>query len=84
MYIYIYINVYSLWFLMWVVAIGAVGDGDGGAAAAGAAARYPNTKDRSCPSLVFGFWPKMVWGGGSVFGLLGFWVLGRRSCCCCN
>ena len=40
---------------MWVVAIGAVGAGDGAGAAAGAAARYPKTKDRSCPSLVFGF-----------------------------
>ena len=45
---------------MWVVAIGAVGAGDGAGAAAGAAARYPKTKDRSCPSLVLGFWPKML------------------------
>ena len=55
MYIYTMYIIFGSW--IWVVAIGAVGAG------AGAAARYPKTKDRARPSLVFSFWPKMVWGG---------------------
>ena len=66
---------------MWVVAIGAVGAGDGAGAGAGAAARYPKTKDRTCPSLVLGFWQKMVCGEGWFLDLwvVGCWDVGHAA-----
>ena len=77
-----------------VVAIGAVGAGDGADTGAGAAARYPKTKDRVRPSLFLDFWPKLQFDSVSVLLFwdfwpkievldLRFWVLGLWSCCCC-